>query len=67
VLLTGSGPLNRDEEIFDHRPFHVSADYLSRRGIAVLRSDDRGVGGSTGSITQSTSTDFAQDALAAVA
>jgi pimeloyl-ACP methyl ester carboxylesterase len=66
VLLTGSGPQNRDEEIFDHRPFHVIADYLSRRGIAVLRYDDRGVGGSTGSITQSTSADFAQDALAGV-
>jgi pimeloyl-ACP methyl ester carboxylesterase len=66
VLLTGSGPQNRDEEIFDHRPFHVIADHLSRRGIAVLRYDDRGVGGSTGSITQSTSADFAQDALAAV-
>jgi pimeloyl-ACP methyl ester carboxylesterase len=66
VLLTGSGPQNRDEEIFDHRPFHVIADHLSRRGIAVLRYDDRGVGGSTGSITQATSADFAQDALAAV-
>jgi pimeloyl-ACP methyl ester carboxylesterase len=66
VLLTGSGPQNRDEEIFDHRPFHVIADYLSRRGIAVLRYDDRGVGGSTGSITQSTIADFAQDALASV-
>jgi pimeloyl-ACP methyl ester carboxylesterase len=66
VLLTGSGPQNRDEEIFDHRPFLVIADYLSRRGIAVLRYDDRGVGGSTGSISQSTSADFVQDALAAV-
>jgi pimeloyl-ACP methyl ester carboxylesterase len=66
VLLTGSGPQNRDEEIFDHRPFHVIADYLSRRGIAVLRYDDRGVGSSTGSITEATSADFAQDALAAV-
>lgn len=67
VLLTGSGPQNRDEEIFDHRPFWVIADHLSRNGIAVLRYDDRGVGGSTGSLTQSTSSDFADDALAAVA
>ena len=50
VLLTGSGPQNRDEEIFDHRPFWVIADHLSRNGIAVLRFDDRGVGGSTGGI-----------------
>jgi pimeloyl-ACP methyl ester carboxylesterase len=66
VLLTGSGPQNRDEEVFDHRPFLVIADYLSRRGIAVLRYDDRGVGGSSGSISQSTIADFAGDALAAV-
>lgn len=67
VLLTGSGPQNRNEEVFDHRPFLVIADYLSRRGIAVLRYDDRGVGGSTGSTTGATSADFAADALAAVA
>jgi pimeloyl-ACP methyl ester carboxylesterase len=67
VLLTGSGPQNRDEEIFDHRPFWVIADHLSRNGIAVLRYDDRGVGGSTGNLMQSTTADFADDALAAVA
>jgi pimeloyl-ACP methyl ester carboxylesterase len=67
VLLTGSGPQNRNEEVFDHRPFLVIADYLSRRGIAVLRYDDRGVGGSSGSQTEATSADFAGDALAAVA
>jgi len=66
VLLSGSGPQNRDEEVFDHRPFLVIADYLTRGGIAVLRSDDRGVGESTGNLMQSTSADFAQDALAAV-
>jgi len=66
VMLTGSGPQNRNEEVFDHRPFLVIADYLSRRGIAVLRYDDRGVGGSSGSISQSTIADFAGDALAAV-
>ena len=67
VLLTGSGPQDRNEEVFDHRPFLVIADYLSRRGIAVLRYDDRGVGGSSGDIVNYTSADFAQDALAAVA
>lgn len=66
VLLTGSGPQNRDEEIFDHRPFRVIADHLSRNGIAVLRYDDRGVGGSTGSIGPSTTSEFADDALAAI-
>lgn len=66
VLITGSGPQNRDEEIFDHRPFRVLADALSRRGVAVLRADDRGVGGSTGSVSASTSADFAGDALAAI-
>ena len=66
VLVTGSGAQNRDEEIFNHRPFRVLADHLTRRGIAVLRSDDRGVGGSTGNIADSTTSDFAGDALAAV-
>jgi pimeloyl-ACP methyl ester carboxylesterase len=67
ILLSGSGPQNRDEELFNHRPFLVIADYLSRRGIAVLRCDDRGVGGSTGDVYQSTTADFATDALAALA
>lgn len=66
VLITGSGAQNRDEELFDHRPFRVLADALSRRGIAVLRSDDRGVGGSSGDVDRSTTSDFADDVLAAV-
>jgi len=66
ILLTGSGPQNRDEELFGHKPFLVLADHLSRNGIAVLRSDDRGVGGSTGSFSGSTSGDFAADAMAGV-
>jgi len=66
VMITGSGPQNRDEEIFGFRIFGVIADYLTRHGIAVLRADDRGVGGSTGSTPQSTSADFADDAQAAV-
>jgi len=66
VMITGSGAQNRDEEIFGFKPFRVIADYLTRHGIAVLRCDDRGVGGSTGSTSQSTSSDFADDALAGV-
>jgi hypothetical protein len=66
VLLTGSGPQNRNEELFSHRPFLVLADYLTRHGIAVLRADDRGVGGSTGVFSKSTTGDFADDALAGI-
>ncbi len=66
LLLTGSGPQDRDESLMGHKPFLVLADHLTRHGIAVLRVDDRGVGGSTGSVTQSTSADFAADALAGV-
>lgn len=66
VLISGSGPQNRDEEIMGHRPFLVLADYLTRRGIAVLRYDDRGVGGSGGDPLTSTSADFAGDVRAAL-
>jgi pimeloyl-ACP methyl ester carboxylesterase len=64
LLVTGSGQQNRDEEIFGHRPFLVLADALTRRGIAVLRCDDRGVGASTGDPARATSADFARDAKA---
>jgi pimeloyl-ACP methyl ester carboxylesterase len=67
ILLTGSGAQDRDETILGHKPFLVLADDLTRRGVAVLRVDDRGVGGSTGSIASSTTEDFAGDALAGVA
>lgn len=66
ILITGSGAQNRDEELLGHRPFLVLADHLTREGIAVLRVDDRGVGGSTGSVSQSTSRDFASDVVAGV-
>ncbi|NMB80743.1 MAG: alpha/beta hydrolase [Ignavibacteria bacterium] len=66
VMVTGSGAQDRDETIFNHKPFLVIADYLSRNGIAVLRYDDRGVGKSTGNFAAATSADFATDALAAV-
>jgi pimeloyl-ACP methyl ester carboxylesterase len=67
VLITGSGPQDRDESIMGHRPFLVLADYLTRKGIAVLRADDRGVGRSTGSFLSATTLDFAGDAEAGVA
>lgn len=66
VLVSGSGPQDRDESLLGHKPFLVLADYLTRRGIAVLRLDDRGVGASTGSFAAATSDDFARDAAAAV-
>lgn len=66
LLITGSGAQDRDETIMGHKPFLVLADYLTRRGIAVLRVDDRGVGGSTGKVRDSTSADFAADVLAGV-
>ena len=65
VLVTGSGPQNRDEEIMGHKPFLVIADYLTRNGIAVLRCDDRGVGKSKGVYASATNEDFASDAEAA--
>jgi fermentation-respiration switch protein FrsA (DUF1100 family) len=66
VLVSGSGPQDRDETLFEHRPFNVLADHLSRSGIAVLRYDDRGVAESTGDFAASTTQDFAIDALAAL-
>ncbi|MGD8780918.1 MAG: alpha/beta fold hydrolase [Ignavibacteria bacterium] len=66
VLITGSGPQNRDEEIFGHKPFAVLADHLTRKGIAVLRYDDRGVGESEGNFGEAVPTDFASDVIAAV-
>ena len=61
VLITGSGPENRDEEVFGHKPFLVLADYLTRQGIAVLRCDDRGVGKSGGDEKTATTADLATD------
>ena len=67
LLLTGSGQQDRDETLFEHKPFLVLSDYLTRRGIAVLRLDDRGVGGSDRGPLGITSKDLAGDALAGVA
>ncbi len=66
ILVTGSGPQNRDEAIMGHKPFWVLADHLTKSGIAVLRCDDRGVGKSTGSFEDATTKDFASDAEAGV-
>jgi len=65
ILITGSGPQNRNEELMGHKPFLILADYLTRHGIAVLRYDDRGVGGSTGDYPSATTQDLANDARAA--
>lgn len=64
VLVSGSGQQNRDEELLGHKPFLVIADHLARAGVAVLRYDDRGVGGSKGDVANATSLDFADDAEA---
>ncbi len=66
VLITGSGPENRDEKIFGHKPFLVIADYLTRNGIIVLRFDDRGTFKSEGIFKTATSFDFATDVEAAI-
>lgn len=66
VLISGSGPQNRDEELMGHKPFHVLADHLTRNGFAVLRFDDRGFGQSEGDFSKATSFDFATDAKAAI-
>ncbi len=65
VLVSGSGQQDRDEELMNHRPFWVIADYCALHGIAVLRYDDRGVGGSEGEVKNATSMDFSYDAEAA--
>lgn len=66
VMITGSGPQNRDEEIVGHKPFLVIADHLARNGIATFRMDDRGVDGSESGKDGATSADFAGDIASAV-
>ncbi len=65
VMVTGSGPQNRDEEIFEHRPFAVIADFLARNGIASFRFDDRGVASSKGNYLEGTVDTFREDARSA--
>jgi pimeloyl-ACP methyl ester carboxylesterase len=67
LLITGSGLQDRDETVFGHKPFLLWADTLTRRGIAVLRVDDRQIGGSTGEVRTATTADFASDVTAGVA
>lgn len=67
VLISGSGPQNRNEELLGHKPFLVLSDYLTRNGIAVLRYDDRGTAQSEGDFAAATSADFATDVASAVA
>ena len=66
VLVSGSGPQDRDETLFGHKPFAVLADALARRGVAVLRYDDRGVGESAGDRVDATTATDAADARGAV-
>lgn len=66
VMVTGSGGENRDEEVYEHKPFLVIADYLARNGVASFRYDDRGIGKSTGQQYGGTTADFADDTEAAV-
>ena len=66
IMVTGSGLQNRDEEIYEHKPFAVIADALARAGIATLRYDDRGFGESTGDLVNCTTEDMKNDALAGI-
>lgn len=66
VMVTGSGPQNRDEEMLDHKPFAVIADYLARNGVASLRYDDRGTGKSKGDFVKSTTYTFKDDAKSGI-
>ncbi len=66
ILISGSGPQNRDEELLGHKPFLILADHLTKNGIAVLRFDDRGTAESTGDFKTATSLDFARDVEFAV-
>ena len=67
ILISGSGPQNRNEELLGHKPFLVLSDHLTKKGIAVLRYDDRGVANSEGNFSKATTYDFASDVEAAVA
>jgi pimeloyl-ACP methyl ester carboxylesterase len=66
IMISGSGPQNRNEELLGHKPFLIIADYLTRQGFAVFRYDDRGVAESTGDFSKATSADFTDDAESAL-
>ena len=67
ILISGSGPQNRDEELLGHKPFLILSDFLTRNGIAVLRYDDRGTALSKGDFKTATSADFTTDVESAIA
>lgn len=67
ILISGSGPQDRDETFMGHKPFLVLADHLTKQGIGVLRFDDRGQGESTGDFGTATTEDFSKDVLSAIA
>ena len=67
ILISGSGPQDRDESFMGHKPFLVLADYLTKQGIGVFRFDDRGHGESTGDFGNATTEDFSKDVLSAIA
>lgn len=67
ILISGSGPQDRDESYMGHKPFLVLSDYLTKQGIGVLRFDDRGHGESTGDFGKATTEDFSKDVLSAIA
>ena len=66
ILISGSGAQNRDEELFNHKPFLVLSDYLTKNGFAVLRYDDRGTAQSTGDFASATTVDLASDVESAI-
>jgi pimeloyl-ACP methyl ester carboxylesterase len=66
ILISGSGPQNRNEELLGHKPFLVISDHLTKQGIAVLRYDDRGFGESTGNFAEATTLDFSKDVESAI-
>tara|TARA_R110002033_G_scaffold38831_1_gene78355 strand:+ start:7462 stop:8856 length:1395 start_codon:yes stop_codon:yes gene_type:complete len=66
ILISGSGPQDRDESFMGHKPFLVLSDYLTKQGIGVLRFDDRGIGKSTGDFGNATTEDFSKDVLSAI-
>ena len=66
ILISGSGPQDRDETFMGHKPFLVLSDYLTKQGVGVLRFDDRGQGESTGDFGNATTEDFSKDVLSAI-
>ncbi len=66
ILISGSGPQNRNEELLGHKPFLVLSDHLTKNGYAVLRFDDRGVAESEGDFQSATTEDFSKDVLAGI-